>query len=190
MINAMRKVKVKTDDGRILTVRGTQYRRISLLRESKTGTPLLRFRAGSTDHLFEGDAALRLAGTLLPAINASGGNKTAVAYAVKAIEAADGPEAFLAGALPLALLGLRPDKQAVAKLATPNRLAIEMALHEEPERRAIEGELEMLEEQWREAEEIAGIADNLLLPPAVEQRLDELKQTERDRRADGEAGEP
>lgn len=40
-------------------------------------------------------------------------------------------------------------------------LAVEMALHEETERRALDGELAMLEAMWREAEEIAGIADRL-----------------------------
>ena len=44
------------------------------------------------------------------------------------------------------------------------RLALEMALHEERERRAVEGELWVLERAWREAEEIAEIADNLLVP--------------------------
>ena len=39
-----------------------------------------------------------------------------------------------------------------------------MALQEEDERRALEGELWRLERAWREAEEIAGIADDLLLP--------------------------
>jgi len=40
-------------------------------------------------------------------------------------------------------------------------LALEMAAHEETERRALEGELEHLEMAWREAEEIAAIADRL-----------------------------
>jgi hypothetical protein len=40
-------------------------------------------------------------------------------------------------------------------------LALEMALHGETERRAMEGELKLLEAAWREAEEIASIADTL-----------------------------
>jgi hypothetical protein len=40
-------------------------------------------------------------------------------------------------------------------------LALEMALHDESERRAMEGELDLLEEAWREAENIARIADAL-----------------------------
>jgi hypothetical protein len=45
------------------------------------------------------------------------------------------------------------------------QLAVEMALHEESERRALEGELAALEAAWREAEEIAHIADSLLDDP-------------------------
>jgi hypothetical protein len=48
------------------------------------------------------------------------------------------------------------------------RLALEMAAHEDTERRALEGELAMLEAQWKDAEEIAGISDNMFLPPSVE----------------------
>ncbi|HEX8693565.1 MAG TPA: hypothetical protein VF746_14175 [Longimicrobium sp.] len=40
-------------------------------------------------------------------------------------------------------------------------LALEVALHEEEERRALEGELTLLEAAWREAEELAAIADRL-----------------------------
>jgi hypothetical protein len=46
------------------------------------------------------------------------------------------------------------------------QLAVEMALHEESERRALEGELAALEAAWKEAEEIAHIADSLLDDPA------------------------
>jgi hypothetical protein len=43
-----------------------------------------------------------------------------------------------------------------------DRLALEMAAHEESERRALEGELLELEAAWREADEIATIADALI----------------------------
>jgi hypothetical protein len=52
-----------------------------------------------------------------------------------------------------------------------DRLALEMACHEETERRALEGDLHSLESAWREAEEIAAIADSLALPPRVEEWL-------------------
>ncbi|HET7276075.1 MAG TPA: hypothetical protein VFI91_12980 [Longimicrobiaceae bacterium] len=59
------------------------------------------------------------------------------------------------------------------KLHRPNALALEMALHEESERRALEGELAELESAWRDAEEIAAIADALPDDP-----LDDLKAQE------------
>jgi hypothetical protein len=46
-----------------------------------------------------------------------------------------------------------------------------MALHEERERRALEGELKLLEVAWREAEEVAAISDDLLLPPGATERI-------------------
>ena len=55
------------------------------------------------------------------------------------------------------------------------RLALEMALHEEAERAAMQGELAMLELAWREAEEIAGIADSLLVSPEVDRAWKDLK---------------
>ncbi|HET8655637.1 MAG TPA: hypothetical protein VFL93_09010 [Longimicrobiaceae bacterium] len=51
---------------------------------------------------------------------------------------------------------------------TTPQLALEMALHEESERRAMEGELAALEAAWREAEEIAAIADSLGNDPLQE----------------------
>ena len=63
----------------------------------------------------------------------------------------------------------------VISLPAPTRLAIEMALHEEQEMRALQGELWRLERAWEEAEEIAGIADNLLLPDSTDEQLDALK---------------
>jgi hypothetical protein len=62
-------------------------------------------------------------------------------------------------------------------LTPVQRLAFEMALHEEAERRAMEGELAELERAWREAEEIAAISDDLLLPAGVEQKLERIHQT-------------
>jgi hypothetical protein len=46
-------------------------------------------------------------------------------------------------------------------LSTTECLALEMSLHEESERRALDGELALLEAAWRDAERIALIADSL-----------------------------
>jgi hypothetical protein len=58
-------------------------------------------------------------------------------------------------------IGSEP-RTALPKLPLVDRLALEMAANEDSERRAMEGELAELETAWREAEEIAAIADNLL----------------------------
>ncbi len=51
-------------------------------------------------------------------------------------------------------------------------LALEMAVHGEQERRAMEGELAMLQAMWRDAEEIAAIADRLPdVPPPDAPRI-------------------
>jgi hypothetical protein len=59
------------------------------------------------------------------------------------------------------------------RLSTEDALALEIALNEETERRFLEGELKLLEVAWREAEEIAAIADVLPDDP-----LQKLKQEE------------
>jgi len=48
------------------------------------------------------------------------------------------------------------------RLPLVDRLALEMAAHEDAERRILEGELVALEAAWREAEELAAISDSLL----------------------------
>jgi hypothetical protein len=177
ILSSMRSVKLKTPDGRVIKVRGSYFPSVVLQRSGDSGEPQLSFKPGRHIESFHGEAALRLAGQLLPAINYSGGSKRTVADAVRDIEDLRGPEAYLAQRLPLIPpLGRKLKQTPVAKLAAPHRLAIEMALHEEAERRAIEGELELLEEAWREAEEIAAIADNLLVPERVEEQLVALKR--------------
>jgi hypothetical protein len=54
-------------------------------------------------------------------------------------------------------------------------LALEMALHEDTERVALEGDLAALEAAWREAEEIAAIADTLLIPEGIQRRLQQWR---------------
>ena len=63
-------------------------------------------------------------------------------------------------------------------MSSERRLAFEMALHEEQERRALQGELLALEQAWRDAEEIAKIADNLLVPESDEEWLRKQREKE------------
>jgi len=61
-------------------------------------------------------------------------------------------------------------------LSSVQRLALEMALHEDAERAALEGELEELQRAWQEAGEIANISDNLLVPDSLSGALDRLRR--------------
>lgn len=65
---------------------------------------------------------------------------------------------------------------ALAAFTPEFRLSLEMALHEEQERRAMDGELAQLQQAWREAEEIARIADELLLPEGVTEWLQRQRE--------------
>jgi hypothetical protein len=51
-----------------------------------------------------------------------------------------------------------------------------MATAEDTERRALEGELKALEHAWQEAEQIAAIADDLLLPERVQVLLERYRR--------------
>lgn len=55
-------------------------------------------------------------------------------------------------------------------LPPEDRIALEMALHEDTERRALEEDLALYQQAWREAEEIAAIADTLPDDPLEEMR--------------------
>jgi hypothetical protein len=109
---------------------------------------------------------------MLPRINRWGGRRNAVQQAVEFLEWAGTPDqgfvavTRLGGATPADL----------SKLPLAQRLALEMAAHDEIERRALEGELAALETAWREAEEVAAIADQLTLPERVVAQLERLKR--------------
>ena len=133
--------------------------------------------------VLEGDAALRAAGALLPLINRSGGSTSDVQRAVSLVEDAGSAERLFAStARELASRGTSGFRggrgrgpSSLKRVPHVTRLALEMAAHEESERRALEGELYLLEEAWREAEEIAAIADDMFLPASVDAELARLR---------------
>ena len=151
----------------------------------------LRFKNGQAR--FTGPEAERIASIVVPKLNRFGGKKSEVAEAVEEIESQGSSERFLdhlagvshlhtksfAGAgLSRRKVRMRQSnfhKYGLYSMPAPHRLAFEMALHEEAERRAMEGELEELERAWRDAEEIAEIADNLLVPESVDEQFRKMK---------------
>ena len=157
--------KLRTDDGRIIKLNNPDLLG-TRLRPARDGNGFsLEVRKKKKKERFEGAEAERLIGQIIPRMNRRGGKKEAVQTAVSEIEYHGHPDDFLSNVV----TGDRfKDKKGVAgyvnKMPRPTKLALEMALHEEQERRALEGELWRLERAWEEAEEIAAIADNLLLP--------------------------
>jgi hypothetical protein len=118
-----------------------------------------------------GRGALDAAGQLLPHLNAAGARRGAVQAAVQLIEAAGEPERLFADLASRVDASLESDAARIHAQPIEVRLALEMAAHEEAERRAMSGELALLAAAWREAEEIAAIADQLLVPSDIEHRI-------------------
>jgi hypothetical protein len=151
---------------------------------------------GAPPVVLGGPAAGALLGKAMVRINRAGANDARVRGALDAVIHAGGPGMLLErtalGGYGLAapdvklddplsswkdtILGIKPRVEIAPPLprfasmsANPNlSLAVEMALHHETERRALDGELAMLEGMWREAEQIAAIADRLPELPAPE----------------------
>jgi hypothetical protein len=135
-----------------------------------------------------GNDAVRAARVLMPLVNKAGGSPSNVAAAVTHLERARSVSELFSDAARTPRESLPFWKRPVGGLApvtgpfvlanslpTHVRLALEMALHEDDERRALEGELAELEDRWREAEEIGAIADDLLVPAPVSDALSKLR---------------
>jgi hypothetical protein len=164
------------------------------VKHSPVGEKPRAFRREDPSVVFTGEEATRLAAQLLPRLNRTGGRRVTVAEAVTVLERAGEPEQVFRMAADLghakkpktkfkkwyaSEVGDPDDRIGTATVFSsapaPYRLAAEMAAHEEQERRLIRGELGVIEEQWREAEEIAAIADALTLPPAILRQLERLR---------------
>ncbi len=124
----------------------------------------------------QGDEARRALAAIVPYANSAGGSARRVREAVEVISASATAEEVVRTAVATGPRETAITKNYLASLPAPTRLAMEMALHEDDERRAMEGELAALEERWREAEEIAKIADGLLFPADAASRLEELRR--------------
>ena len=140
-----------------------------------------RMKDSAYEVTLKGDEAFRAAGKLLPAVNEDGAKAREVQDAVKLIGGITDPRLLFdryaggAGAPARPRVGAKAG-HVINALPREVRLALEMAAHEEQERRALEGELAILEAAWREAEEVAKIADDLFTPADADARLDEIRK--------------
>jgi hypothetical protein len=171
----------------VLPVRRRHLAETSLARGSDHTLAIeLRYKNGQAR--FEGPEAMRIASLVVPAVNRFGGSRRTVAEAVNVIEQVGGPERYVSDLAKRAHVittvrsrGNRWGRRGkvgttgLYGLSPIDRLGLEMALHEEAERRAMAGELALLESAWRDAEEIAAIADDMFLPASVQSSLEKLR---------------
>lgn len=160
---------------RVVTVRAKHLGDIEL-KTDHTGD-------GATLHVMHDDGwaefadgeAIHATSVLLTGANRYGASDASVQDAVRQIEDAGDAPSFLAaassrnswrGGRVMSLLNSYRGLGAM-HLNSTERLALEMAVHEENERRAMEGELAVLASAWRDAEQIAAIADDELTPPKL-----------------------
>ena len=128
----------------------------------------------------EGDVALRALAIMLPRINGGGGSAAQVSSAVDVVEA----NGHAVQTIVRKAVSAAPFFSAITGAPTGRlnymprhfRLALEMLVHEDDERRAFEGELHTLEQRWKDAEEIAAIADSLTLPDGIGERVNDLRK--------------
>jgi hypothetical protein len=202
LVDGLRAVPVQVD-GRTVRVYRADLRETHLV-ASDTGAGWgLRLKHAYGRTVLTGDEAVRAASRLLARANGAGAAGYMVDSSVRRLVEAPSLDAFIRDRARHAdgiasqfverkrewLAALEQNSFTAGKFdetANPAglprmepamRLALEMALHEQSERVALEGELAPLLAAWREAEVIAGIADALLTPPSVATRLDELQRT-------------
>ena len=94
-------------------------------------------------------------------LNARGAKRTDLDFALRRIASAGSAEEYILGTAASRLV--LESEEEKRKMPETTALALEIALHEEQERRALAGELTVLEAAWRDAEPIADLADRLAI---------------------------
>lgn len=145
---------------------------LTLLADEK-GDYVLRLKRRGGYMVIAGEDARLTMAKVLPLINRYGAPARSVQSAVSFIEQSQNAEAFIRQTASNKAL----PSQAIKSMPLQVRLALEMAVHEEAERRALEGELQELERAWREAEEIAAISDSLLTPNIIQETIERFKRS-------------
>ena len=169
----------ETPDGSVLQLRRKHLLRATLHRAAEGGIELRLPHAPESrppfPHVRPFGAGLVLADPIarrvlergMVHLNAAGAKSWQLDQALRRIGAAGSAEEYILATASYRLIleggvGMR-------MMTEDTALALEIALHEEQERRALAGELSILEAAWRDAEPIAEIADRLALEPGTTQ---------------------
>lgn len=151
--------------GDTITLTRSDIEHARLRTTSSSWELLLTSRTG--ERRLPADAGLRAARLMLPALNVSGGSSRELTTAVAELERTPAPHQLVARVA--RTVAGRNHGATLGDVPRELRLAMEMVANEETERLASREELEELEAAWRSAEELAAIADNLILPPNLEE---------------------
>lgn len=158
-------------NGRVLTVRAKHADAAELRVVTGRDHPSVSLAVPHDDGWaqFEGVDAMHAAGTMLAGANQFGASAPQVQEAVSRVEEFGDASSYLVAASDLggsrggritSVLRMWRDLGTM-RLSRVEALALEMSVHEEAERRAFDGELALLDAAWREAEEVARVADGL-----------------------------
>lgn len=158
-------------DGRKIGITRVQVDRLRMIGDDKDPWRLQLQDINFTINI-NGNDAQQAAALLLPHMNLSGGNQREVQTSVGLIERAGDPASFVK--VIRTSLDARMGKP-IRQMPYPIRLALEMAAHEDSERRALRGELKALELAWKDAEEIAAISDEMFSPTAVRTAIERMR---------------
>lgn len=169
--------RIRTPDGALRALRFSHIARLEVVPGFDRTS--WKFRIAHQDGVTEltGPDAGQIAGKLLSRLNAYGSSFDQVRHAARLITDTGDAEQFIHHSGILRHTRRRKntifwnDDIGVLGLTSIERLALEIAVHEDTERMAMQGELAALENAWRDAEEIAAISDTLFfdhhLPPKI-----------------------
>ena len=125
--------------------------------------------------LVRGPEVRKILGYVIPTLSPFGGAHAEIRSAIELVDNAGSAQECVSRTLERAAR----HGGWFAHFPVETRLALEMSLQEDTERRALEGELKLLEKAWLEAEQIAAIADSLLVPSEVLERIAGLRSGNR-----------
>ncbi len=139
---------------------------VDLIASSESPGWGLRFGLDRKYIEYHGREVLRMARLAAPSVNSEGASQRVIDVAVGEIESVGSPDKYFERLVRFPVeKGWRYTN--LHGYPAEMRLAFEMAAHEEAERAAMETDLTQLEADWREAEEVASIADNMFLPESI-----------------------
>ncbi len=180
-------VRISDPDGKPMGLTRSQLDAVELLPQSggsgwQLRIPISTWNRPTFRAPISGQHAIDVLQRILPLINQGGGSRKTVQTAVTYLEEVPvvDERLQLLAARPVAkwwqrnLDGTEPEhRPSLARKTLAQRLALEMLLREGLEERSMRGELWLLEREWKAAEEIAAIADSLLVPDSVTERIEQ-----------------